>query len=110
MAPSVSTSRMAVKPASRSCFTFRVAGIVSVLPGLFEQNVVIVRVVSIREHDVRMAIDQSGQDGCVSQIHRGGACRNLHFAARSEALDAVATNDNHLVVVFPERTSSSFPA
>ena len=97
MAPSVSTSRMAVKPASRVLFDVERGEDGAVLPGLLEEDVVVVRVVRIGEHDVGVAIDEAGEDGGLAEVDDVGAGGDLDLVGGSDAGDFFAVDHDDLV-------------
>ena len=98
MAPSVSTSRMACETGLEVALHIQGGENRPVLPGLFQQNVVIVRVVRVREHDVGMAINQSRQDSSVGQIRLWRRLGESAPRRWRDRLDTIAANHDQLIV------------
>ena len=69
----------------------------AVLPGLLEEDVVVVRVVGIGEHDVRVAIDQAGEDGGLGEVDDVRAGGDLDLVGGSDARDFIAVDHDDLV-------------
>ena len=67
------------------------------MPGLLEENVVVVGVVGVGEHDVGVAIDKAGEDGGLGEVDDVGAGGDLGLVGWGDVGDFVAVDDNNLV-------------
>ena len=67
------------------------------MPGLLEENLVVVGVVGIGEHDVGVAIDEAGEDGGLGEVDDVGAGWDLDFVGWGDTGDFVAVDDDDLI-------------
>ena len=70
----------------------------SVLVGILQQIFFVMRVVGVGKHDVGVAIDQAGKDGRLRKIHNFGPGGNRLLAGWADAIDALAANNDDLIV------------
>ena len=64
------------------------------MPGLLEENVVVMRVVGVGEHDVGVAVDEAGEDSGLGEVENVCAGRDLDLIGGRDAGDFFAVDDD----------------